>query len=614
MPSPPSNCPKNLTTCYLLPKKSYYLLPATYYQNLTFVPMKKLVYAFWLFSLFTACSTLPTPPAQAQYEMPKQAFSKRGMVVTAHPAASRVGVDILAKGGNAIDAMVAVHFALAVCYQRAGNIGGGGFMLYRPAAGGVVSLDFRETAPAAATRNMYLDEKGNAIDSLSRDGHLAVGTPGSVDGMWQAHQRYGKLSWAEVVQPAINMAANGVLLTNYEASTLNDFRPIFLKVNRYAPAFVQSDSTRLWKKGDTLLQPDLANTFRMIRDAGREGFYAGWVADSIVAEMQAKGGLISHADLANYQSKWREVLQFDYEGYRIYSMPPPSSGGLLLAQFFGMIRPYKLKKYGFHSPAAVHLMAEVMRRAYADRAEYMADPDFYTVPLRQLCDSAYLLQRMADYSPKKASLSADTKAGSLAESEETTHYCITDADGNAVSVTTTVNTNYGAKVVVKGGGFILNNEMDDFAAKPNSPNVFGLLGGDANAIAPNKRMLSSMTPTIVEKNGKLFMLVGTPGGATIPTIVFQVLANVLIFDKPLLEAVHARRFHHQHSPDKIQHEKDALSKSTIRQLRALGHKVEARKSMGLVEAIMIHPDGRQEGVADRRSDDTALGVEVKSEK
>lgn len=570
--------------------------------------MKQLLHAFWLFSLFAACTTAPAPAAQAQYDMPKQAFSKRGMVVTAHPAASRVGVEILEKGGNAIDAMVAVHFALAVCYQRAGNIGGGGFMLYRPAAGGVVSLDFRETAPAAATRNMYLDEKGNAIDSLSRDGHLAVGTPGSVDGMWQAHQRYGKLSWAEVVQPAINMAANGVLLTNFEATTLNEFRPIFLKVNRYAPAFVQSDSARLWKKGDTLVQSDLAATFRMIRDAGREGFYAGWVADSIVAEMQAKGGLITHADLAAYQAKWRDVLHFDYNGYRIYSMPPPSSGGLLLAQFFGMLQPYPLKKYGFHSPQAVHLMAEVERRAYADRAQYMADPDFYHVPVRELTDSAYLRQRMSDYDAKKASRSKDIKAGTIKESEETTHYCITDADGNAVSVTTTVNTNYGAKVVVKGAGFILNNEMDDFAAKPNSPNVFGLLGGDANAIAPNKRMLSSMTPTIVEKEGKLFMLVGTPGGATIPTSVFQVLVNVLVFEQPLLQAVHARRFHHQHSPDKIQHEKDAFSKSTIRTLRSWGHTVEERKSIGLVEAILIHPDGRQEGVADRRANDTALGV------
>lgn len=543
----------------------------------------------------------------AQYDRPKQAFSKKGMVVTAHPVASQVGKSILEKGGNAIDAMVAVHFALAVVYQRAGNIGGGGFMLYRKAdTKEVFSLDFREKAPALATKDMFLDSLGNVVPNLNTNGHLASGTPGSVDGMWQAHQKFGTMPWADLIQPAIEIAENGVLLTNYEARTLNELKPIFDSVNRYPIVFVKDS---LWKRGDTLIQLDLANTLKIIQKEGKDGFYKGHIADLLVEEMLAKGGLIRHEDLENYSAVWRKAIDFNYKDYKIFSMPPPSSGGILLAQLFGMISHYPLAKYGFQKPAAVHLMVEAERRAYADRAAYIADPDFVEVPTEKLLDAKYIKNRIADFNPNKASKSATIKGGLKAESEETTHYSITDADGNAISVTTTVNTNYGSKVVVKNAGFILNNEMDDFAARSNAPNHFGLLGGKANAIAPNKRMLSSMTPTIVEKSGNLYLILGTPGGSTIPTTIFQVLVNHLVFGKSLKEAVNAHRFHHQHQPDKIQYEKNTFNKSTINALKNLGHKVEIRKVTGQVEAILLHSNGIYEGVADRRSDDTALGVD-----
>ena len=543
----------------------------------------------------------------AQYAMPKQAFSKKGMVVTAHPIATQVGKNILEKGGNAIDAMVAVHFALAVVYQRAGNIGGGGFMLYRAAENkNVYALDFREKAPALAHEKMFLDSLGEFIPNLSTQGHLAIGTPGSVDGMWQAHQKFGTMPWHTLLQPAIDIAENGVLLTNYEAKTLNEFQPIFKAVNRYKIDFIKDS---IWKKGDTLIQIDLAKTLRQIQTHGRDGFYKGIVADLIVDEMLTMGGLIRHEDLENYHAVWRKPIQFDYKNYTIYGMPPPSSGGILLAQLFGMIGHFPLAKYGFQTPTSIHLMAEVERRAYADRASYLGDPDFYNVPSEKLIDSLYLKNRIQDIQLYKASKSKEIVAGLNPESEETTHYSISDQFGNAIAVTTTVNTNYGSKVVVKNAGFILNNEMDDFAAKPNAPNYFGLLGSDANAIAPNKRMLSSMCPTIVEKKGNLYLILGTPGGSTIPTTIFQVLVNHLIFGKSLKNAVNAYRFHHQHMPDKIQYEKGAFSKNTIKILKQLGHKVEVRKVTGQVDAILLHDNGIYEGIADRRSDDTALGVE-----
>ncbi len=571
--------------------------------------MRQLIPLFLLFSL--NISLLSCTQAQDKYKiypLPKRDTSHLGMVVTAHPAATQVGVDILSQGGNAIDAAIAVHFALAVCYQRAGNIGGGGFLMYREATGALASLDFREKAPLAAARDMYLDKNGKAIDSLSRDGHLAVGVPGSVAGMWAMHQKYGSLPWSDLVAPSIILADSGVILTNWEATTMNEFQPIFNKVNRYQSAF-QLNKGASFKRGDIFVQKDLANTLKRIQTQGRDGFYKGETAQLIVEEMQAKNGLITKEDLELYQPQWREPIQFKYKNYQFASMPPPSSGGVLIAQLFAMIEKYPLAKYGFQSVESVHLITEAERRAYADRSMYLGDPDFYQVPVRKLLDSNYLQTRIKNFNPQKASPSSSIKAGELGkESEETTHYSIVDKAGNAVAITTTVNTNYGSKVIVKGGGFILNNEMDDFSAKPNSPNHYGLIGGEANAIVPQKRMLSSMTPTIIAKEGKLFMLLGSPGGSTIPTSVFQVIINVIEYKKTLQEAVDARRFHHQYLPDKIQHEKNTFSAATIRQLRKMGHTVEERKAIGQVEAILIHPDGLIEGVADRRADDAAKGV------
>lgn len=553
--------------------------------------------------LFILIIFFTTQYTQAQYESPKQAKSKGGMVVTAHPLATAVGADILQRDGNAIDAMVAVHFALAVVYQRAGNIGGGGFLVYRAKNGDCHSLDFRETAPKAATQTMFLDSAGNAVASRSRDGHLAVGVPGSVAGMWEAHQLYGKLDWNGLLEPAIKLAEEGFLLTNGEAAVLNEHQTTFKEVNRFAPVFVKDS---LFKKGDTIVQKELAQTLRLIQKYGRNGFYMGAVAELIEQEMAARGGLITRDDLAHYKAIWRKPLTFYYKQYQLITMPPPSAGGVLLAQLFGMVGRFPLVKWGFQSVRSVHLITEAERRAYADRSQHLGDPDFYKIPIQKLLDSNYIKRRLQNFDAQKATPSSQLKAGDMGkESEQTTHYSIVDKMGNAVAVTTTVNTDYGSKVVVKGGGFILNNEMDDFSAKPNSPNVFGLVGGEANAIAPNKRMLSSMTPTIVEKNNELFLVVGTPGGATITTSVFQVLLNVLEYKKPLLEAVHAKRFHHQYLPDKIYCEKGTFAPKTKQALKKMGHTVEERKSIGLVEAIMIHSDGTREGVADNRGIDSA---------
>lgn len=568
--------------------------------------------AFLIFGvLFVShVSAQETPALPPPYPIQKQAISKGGVVVTAHPVPTTVGVNILRKGGNAVDAMVAVHFALAVVYQRAGNIGGGGFMLYRDKQGKTVSLDFRETAPALATRDMYLNPQGQAVDSLSRDGVLAVGVPGSVAGMWEAHQKYGKMAWADLLTPAIELAENGFKLTNWEANTLNEFAPLFKKVNRFQTAF-QRDSSKgeiPFKIGDVVVQKDLANTLRRIQKKGRDGFYKGETARLLVAEMQAQKGLISLQDLENYRPKWRTPLSFSYQKYKIISMPPPSSGGILLAQMFGMLEKHPIAAWGFQTVRSIHLMTEIQRRAFADRSVHIADSDFYPVPLKTLTSKTYARSRIADFNPKKASQSSQIKAGEIpSESEETTHYSIVDKQGNAIAVTTTVNTNYGSKVVVKGAGFILNNEMDDFSAKAGVANAFGLTGGKANSIEPNKRMLSSMTPTIVEEKGKLRMLLGSPGGSTIPNTVFQVLLNVLVFKKSLPDAVNAGRIHHQYLPDKIQPEEGVIAPKNLKLLRKMGHTVEERKTMGQVEAILILPNGQKQGVADRRADDTAAG-------
>ncbi len=528
---------------------------------------------------------------------------RNGMVVSAHPAASKVGIDILKKGGNAVDAAVAVQFALAVVFPAAGNIGGGGFMVYRSASGELATLDFREKAPGKASRDMYLDSAGNAITDKSLYGHLAAGVPGSVDGMVKAHSKFGKLSWAQVVQPALDLARNGFALTEKQVDEFNYSQAKIKKYNPGKSYFIKDK----WVSDDMWVQEDLANTLQLIRDNGREGFYGGQVADQIVTEMKSGGGLISKEDLKNYQAAWRQPLVGNYKGYKIITMPPPSSGGIALLQLLNSVEAYPLKRWGFNSDSTVQLMVEAERRVYADRATHLGDPDFYKVPQKHLVDPAYSKERMKDFNWNRATLSSDIKAGfAPKESEETTHFSVVDREGNAVAITTTLNGGYGSMIFVKGAGFLLNNEMDDFSVKPGSPNMYGLLGGEANSIVPGKRMLSSMTPTILEKNGDLFMVVGTPGGSTIITSVFQTILNVIEFDKSMQSAVSAKRFHHQWHPDEVVVEKEALDSLVRIKLEQKGYKIRDRGAIGRVDAILKTKWGYYQGGADPRGDDTKL--------
>ena len=551
-------------------------------------------------SLSSFAQLVPFP-----YVIQKEVQGDSGIVVTAHPLATEVGLEILKKGGNAVDAAVAVQFALAVVYPQAGNIGGGGFMIYRDAKGKkTLALDYREKAAAAATETMYLDSIGNVLPQKSRYGALACGVPGTVDGMWQAQFYHGRLNWGQVVSPAIELADKGFQITEQEAQNLNAEKFTFARNCSLSPAFVKFEG---WKTGEWLIQKDLAQTLRRIAGDGRDGFYGGATATLIVKEMEKKGGLITLEDLKNYKSEWRTPLEFDWQGLHIISMPPPSSGGIILQQLLGMVGPYPLKTMGFHSAQAVHLMVEAERRAFADRAVHMGDPDFWKVPLKTLTDSAYIRGRMADFKADKASDNAKVRGGDIKESEETTHFSIVDFEGNAVSVTTTLNDSYGSRTVVAGAGFILNNEMDDFSAKPGTANLYGAVGGKANAIAPNKRPLSSMTPVIVTKGGKNWMVLGTPGGTTIPTSVFQVLVNVAVFGRTLPEAVADKRFHHQWKPNYISVEEGCFSEEVEAELTRMGHDVQARGPIGRVEAIIRLPNGKWQGVADGRGDDSAGG-------
>ncbi len=565
--------------------------------------IKKILFCLVTICFFSCKKNLVKLP----YSVDQQAVTDSAMVVTAHPLSSEVGKTILLKGGNAIDAAIATQFALAVVYPRAGNIGGGGFMIVRMANGETAALDYREKAPALASRDMYLDDKKDVIPGVSTYGALAVGVPGTVAGMDAVHKKYGKLPWATLLQPAIDIAREGFPIMGSEAERFEEKKKDIKGINRFKTPFVKFWG---WDQGDILKQPDLANTLERIRDNGRDGFYKGKTADLFVEEMKAGNGLISHADLENYQAAWRDPIIGNYKGHKIISMPPASSGGIAISQMFEMIEGLPVKEAGFHQSTSIHTMAEVMRRAFADRAEHLGDSDHYDVPFEMLLDSNYLVEKIADFDLKMASKSDSVLAGNfdlLIESFETTHTSIIDKDGNAVSVTTTLNTNYGSKLVVKGAGFFLNNEMDDFSAKPGVPNFYGLVGAEANAIAPGKRMLSSMTPTIVEKDGKVKLVLGSPGGSTIITAVFQVIINVLEFGMDLNEAVAAPRFHHQWLPDKLMMEEGKFAPEVIEDLKEKGHDIEFKKRMAKVKAILVRPDGKLHGVGDPRleEDDVA---------
>ena len=544
-----------------------------------------------------------------KYESKKTVIADKAVVSAAHPLATKVGLDIIKQGGNAIDAAIATQLALAVVYPRAGNLGGGGFLVYRSGDGKDIStLDFREKAPLTGHRDMYLDANKNVMDKKSQRGHLASGVPGTIDGCVKMFQKYSKLKdWKLLVQPAINLAKNGFGMTESEARRLNDNKKDFINFNTKPTVFVKKDSSE-WKKGDILTQTELAHTLELIRDKGEAGFYEGETADKIVAEMQRGGGIITLEDLKTYDAQWRKPLVGQYRGHDVITMPPPSSGGIIMMQLFKIVENYPLAKMGFHSVESTHLIIEAERRAYADRSEHIGDADFYPVRIDKLLDKNYLKIRFSDFNPEKATPSKDVKYGSFAfESEQTTHLSIVDTEGGAVSLTTTLNDNYGSRTVVGGAGFLMNNEMDDFSVKPGVPNIYGAIGGDANAIHPEKRPLSSMTPTIIVKNGKLFMVVGTPGGTTIPTSVFQTIINVIDYGMTGTEATQAKRFHHQWMPDGVGIEKDGFTPEVLEKLKKMGHSFAERAYIGLVETILVRADGKLEGVADNRSDDDAEG-------
>jgi gamma-glutamyltranspeptidase/glutathione hydrolase len=589
------------------------------FSNLLIFSIKAMRKQRILLPLILMCGLLGS--LKAQNKQPAYNFARKpivaankAMVVTAHPEATQIGLDILKKGGNATDAAVAVHFALAVCYPTAGNIGGGGFALIRKTDGAFDVLDFREVAPGKASPTMFLDSAGNVIKDLSVKGALAAGVPGSVDGMWQLHKKYGSLPWADLIQPAIDLARKGFPITAMQAREFEKHDADFdthSGLDHYLSFHDKAGEYRflpLWAKGDTLRIPDLARTLEAIRDRGRDGFYTGWVADSLVAQMQRSKGIITNTDLAGYKSEWRKPLAGQYRGYTVTTMPPPSAGGIALLQILKMLEPLDLASRGFNKAITMNLMAEAEKLAYADRSAYIGDPAFITIPTDTLLNDRYLRNRFFTLQCCRANPAYTIKPGNFSwpESEETTHFSIVDAQGNAIAITTTINSPYGSHLFVSGCGFIMNNEMDDFSAKPGALNSYKIPGSKVNAIAPGKRMVSSMTPTMVEKDGKLFLVVGTPGGSTIITSVLQTIVNVIDHKMDMQGAVDAPKFHHQWMPDILYYEKNAFSQKQLYMLKAMGYKTEQRDPIGRVDAIMIK-DGKLYGGADSRGDDKADG-------
>ena len=533
-------------------------------------------------------------------------ITEKAMVVSAREEASKIGTDILKKGGNAFDAMIATELALAVSYPVAGNLGGGGFMVYRKNDGQIGALDYREKAPLSSDKDMYLDSDGNIINNKSLLGATASGVPGTIAGVFAVHKKFGSLPMHVILQPVIDLAKRGVIVTKKQEARIKHHQPNFLKANKDSILF-----NKPWKENDTIKYTALAETLMRIQKNGRDEFYKGETAKKLAAFMKDNGGYITEEDLAKYEAKWRTPVTFEYDDLRIISMSPPSSGGICLAQILKAVEPFDLDKFGHNSTKSIQVIAEAERRAYADRSYFLGDPDFVKIPMKTLMSKEYITERMSDFSFDKATKSSDVSHGDIQikESEETTHYSIVDQFGNSISATTTINAGFGSKLYCSELGFFLNNEMDDFSSKPGVPNLFGLIGAKANEIAPEKRMLSSMTPTIVEKDGKLWMSVGTPGGSTIITSVLQTILNVHEYKMGMQEAVNQPRFHHQWLPDDIKMEPNGFSSKTKQELEKLGYTIVEKNTtvIGKVEGILVLPNGKLEGGADPRGDDAAVG-------
>jgi gamma-glutamyltranspeptidase / glutathione hydrolase len=569
-------------------------------------------------SACSACSAVPFVGSSADRDLsaiPQEwphelrgntAHALSAIMATDAPLATDVGLEIMRRGGNAIDAAIATAYALAVVYPEAGNIGGGGFLVAHLADGRAIALDFREKAPLAASHDMFLDAEGNLTDA-SIIGHLAAGVPGTVMGLWEAHRRFGTLPWAELVEPAIELAEGGFIVDSALAATLGAAVPRLQQFDGSAALFLADGAAP--QAGSRWRNPDLATTLRRIAEHGPPGFYEGETADLIVAEMQRGGGMITHEDLRRYRAEWRTPVEFSYRGHRVISMPPASSGGITLGIIANVLDGYPIDRLGWHSDASLHLVSEAMRRAFADRNHFLGDPAFVEIPQRRLLSREYAAQLRATIDREQATPSAAVRPGLVetAEPEQTTHFSVVDGFGNAVALTTTINDLYGSAVVVTGAGFLLNNEMDDFAAKPGAPNMYGLVQGEANAVAPEKRMLSAMTPTIVlDRTGRPMLVTGARGGPRIITAVFQVMSNVIDYGMDVATAVRAPRIHHQHLPDVLQYERGGLNEARIERLRGMGHTVEPRATVGTAPTL-LRRDGVWTGTADPRTGGSAAG-------